>query len=335
MTSIRPRPATITDIARQAGVSTATVSYALNDAPGSRIPESTRSRVRAAADELGYVPHSSARSLRTGTSDVVLYVQLENVRGQLAADFTHELTLGVRELGYTFMQYGAEPHRGVKAARNWARLRPAAVIAGIDRLTPAGVELMRKAGIRVLAAGGTSAAAKELGVSRLAMDHRGVGRVAAEHLLGRGHQDIAAVVPTLDPLRQMGNERLAGLRETAEAAGARVSPFEMDWSPESATALVARWRQEGMPESVFGYNDEFSGLLLGALLDAGVRVPEEVGLVGTDDVMLCRMLRPQLSSVRMDRGDVSDMARCIVDVIRGGPQADFSPWTPTMVERQT
>ncbi|MFF1672897.1 LacI family DNA-binding transcriptional regulator [Nocardiopsis flavescens] len=57
MTSSRPRPATIGDIARRAGVSTAAVSYVLNDAPGgARIPEETRERVRAAADEMGYVP---------------------------------------------------------------------------------------------------------------------------------------------------------------------------------------------------------------------------------------------------------------------------------------
>ncbi|MFD6097589.1 LacI family DNA-binding transcriptional regulator, partial [Nocardiopsis flavescens] len=65
MTSSRPRPATIGDIARRAGVSTAAVSYVLNDAPGgARIPEETRERVRAAADEMGYVPGGGARGRR-------------------------------------------------------------------------------------------------------------------------------------------------------------------------------------------------------------------------------------------------------------------------------
>ncbi|WP_017598107.1 LacI family DNA-binding transcriptional regulator [Nocardiopsis lucentensis] len=337
MTSIRPRPATITDIARRAGVSTATVSYVLNDAPGARIPEATRERVRSVADELGYVPHASARSLRTGTSDLVLHVQMDVVQGPLASRFLHDLSHGLRELGYTLLQYGAERSRGVKAARAWAAMRPSAVVAGDDRLTPAGVELLRKADIHVFAVGTPPERAKELGVSTLTMDHHGLGARAGEHLVGRGCRDIAVVVPREDTLRQMGERRLEGVRSAVERTGpgASVRRYEMDWTPESAAELVGTWVAEGLPDGVFGYNDEFSGLLLGALLDADVRVPEQVGLVGADDVMLCRMLRPRLTSVRLESEEPGATARRIVEAVRERAAVHLSPWKPVLVERET
>src|SRR3954447_11730402 len=68
------RRVTATDVAREAGVSQATVSYVLNDTPGQTIPEQTRQRVRAAMDRLAYTPHAAARALRRGHSDTVLFV---------------------------------------------------------------------------------------------------------------------------------------------------------------------------------------------------------------------------------------------------------------------
>src|SRR4051812_43365688 len=71
-TTGRPRRATSADVAREAGVSRATVSYVLNDTPHQKIPEATRRRVLEAAARLGYAPSAAARTLRTGRSDVVL-----------------------------------------------------------------------------------------------------------------------------------------------------------------------------------------------------------------------------------------------------------------------
>ncbi|MBE2999434.1 LacI family DNA-binding transcriptional regulator [Nocardiopsis sp. HNM0947] len=336
MTSIRPRPATLTDIARKVGVSTATVSYVLNDAPaGRRIPEATRTRVRSVADELGYVPHASARSLRKGTTDLLLHVQADIVQGPLAADFVHGLTQSVRGLGYTLVQYGAERHRGVKAARSWAGMRPAAVIAPRDRLTEAGTDVLRKAGIHVFAVGVAPEESAGTGVSTLNMDHRGLGHTAGRHLVERGYQDIAALVPRTQLLARMGNERLTGLKEVAEDQGAAVRPAEMDWTPDSAADVVAGWLEDGLPDAVFGYNDEFSGLLLGALLDAGVRVPERVALVGADDTMVCRMLRPELTTVRMECQGHDEVARSIVGAVQEDTQVHLSPWSPVLVRRQT
>lgn len=333
MTSIRPRPATLTDIAKRAGVSTATVSYVLNDAPGARIPAATKDRVRSIADELGYVPHASARSLRSGSSNLVLYVQMDVVQGPLASAFLSQLAHDLHGFGYSLLQYDAERDRGVKAARSWAGMRPAAVITGHHRLTPAGVELLRKADIQVFSMGADPELVKGTGVSTLNIDNRGAGELAGRYLLEQGRRDLVGIVPREGILREMGEARMEGL--TAAAGGVSVRRVDMDWSAEDAARIVRSWSVEGLPDGVFGYNDEFSGLLLGALLDVGVRLPEEMSLVGTDDVMLCQMLRPRLTSVRMSGEGTGAVAREIVAALKERTEIHLSPWTPTLVRRQT
>ncbi|MFD6097590.1 substrate-binding domain-containing protein, partial [Nocardiopsis flavescens] len=291
--------------------------------------------VRPAAEVWGFGRGAGARPRRPAPRDLVLYVRSDAAQGPLASEFLHGLSRALRGLGYTLMQYGAERDRGLEAARAWAALRPAAVLADDDRLTRAGVELLAKGGVPVVGLGSDPERARGTGLSTLVMDHRAIGRAAGRHLAGRGYRDLAAVLPAGPPLRAMGGERVEGVREAAAEAGAAVRVHDMAYSPESAAEVVAGWREEGLPRGVFGYNDEFSGLLLGALLDAGVRVPEEVGLVGADDLVLCRMLRPALSSVRMDGESSSATALRIAEVIAGGAEVHLSPWTPVPVRRAT
>ncbi|WP_239648679.1 LacI family DNA-binding transcriptional regulator, partial [Nocardiopsis chromatogenes] len=306
MSATRSRPPTITDIARQAGVSTATVSYVLNDTPGTRIPEATRRRVTEAADELGYVPHASARSLRTGRSDLVVYAMPAVTLGPLAARFLAGLADELQNRGFTLVLHGDGASRGVRAARRWARLRPAAVIAEGHRLTDAAKDLMRRSGTVLVASGG----APDPDLPTLVMDHRGMGAAAGRHLAGRGCRDVAAVVPAEPGLQAMGEARAEGVEEgLREAAGGgddggggdgpAVRRTPMEETPEDAGRIVRAWVRDGLPDGVFGYNDEHTGLLLSALSDAGVEVPGRVRLGGADNLPLCGMLRPRLTSVAL------------------------------------
>ncbi|MFF1672898.1 substrate-binding domain-containing protein, partial [Nocardiopsis flavescens] len=310
--------------------------YFPHSPPGGPPPhESTGDCLPTTPEGGAAFPAAAALPPPTSPRDLVLYVRSDAAQGPLASEFLHGLSRALRGLGYTLMQYGAERDRGLEAARAWAALRPAAVLADDDRLTRAGVELLAKGGVPVVGLGSDPERARGTGLSTLVMDHRAIGRAAGRHLAGRGYRDLAAVLPAGPPLRAMGGERVEGVREAAAEAGAAVRVHDMAYSPESAAEVVAGWREEGLPRGVFGYNDEFSGLLLGALLDAGVRVPEEVGLVGADDLVLCRMLRPALSSVRMDGESSSATALRIAEVIAGGAEVHLSPWTPVPVRRAT
>lgn len=139
----RPVP-TSADVARLAGVSRATVSYVLNNTSAVRISEPTRLRVREAAEELGYVPHAAARSLRAGHSRMVLMPAPSVPVGPLYHRFFAELQSALGRLDYTVVQYGSVGLRGDEAARAWAELRPVAVLVPGSGLGPQGVAVLKR-----------------------------------------------------------------------------------------------------------------------------------------------------------------------------------------------
>jgi DNA-binding LacI/PurR family transcriptional regulator len=311
-----PRAApTSADVARRAGVSRATVSYVLNDTAGGRVGEQTRQRVRAAAAELGYVPHAAARSLRAGHTGIVLLTIPEIVFGPLFSRFLHEMRTGLRAHGYTTVIYGTSGEEAQASA--WAELRPTAVVSSVTSgLTPAGVELLRRSGTRTVLTIGDAPVA---GAHALRLDQADVGATAARHLLAAGHRRIGAIVPTDRSLDPFSLPRLAGVRAAcATAAGSRdvlVDRLDLDYTEESAARLAGRWRESGLT-GLFTYNDEFALLLLSAFQDAGIRMPEEAALVGADDLMLARLTRPRLTTVRQELPAGGTLAGLIDRLIR-------------------
>ncbi|WP_225446827.1 LacI family DNA-binding transcriptional regulator [Streptacidiphilus sp. PB12-B1b] len=304
-------PPTSADVARRAGVSRATVSYVLNDSAGGRISEQTRQRVRAAAEELGYIPHAAARSLRAGHTGIVLLTIPEVVFGPLFSTYLGELRSGLRALGYTTVIYGDSD--GGDHAGRWAELRPTAVLSTVGSgLTARGVELLRRSGTRAVLAIGDQPVP---GAHALTLDQHRVGAVAGEHLLARGHRAIGAIVPADRSLDFFSRPRLEGVLAAYAGQGGRVEPLELDYTEESAARLASRWRESGLT-GLFGYNDEYALLLLSAFQEAGLRVPEDVALVGADDVLPARLARPRLTTVRLELPDGAELAALIDRLIR-------------------
>jgi DNA-binding LacI/PurR family transcriptional regulator len=293
------RPATSADVARRARVSRATVSYVLNGVPSSRISASTRARVHAAALDLGYTPHALARSLRTGRSNLILLPMPPYPPGQVIDSFMELLQARLRELGYTIILH---PERGgltVKAARTWASLRPVGAIIWTDRLSAEALEVLRRAGTAAFL--GVGMQPTELLPSLITEVGQGVGECAARHLVERGHRFIGVVVPREAGIRGLGLERLKGVQRVCREHRVRLRQIELDYDEQQANRLAAAWRRPGAaPTALFTYNDEYAMLLMRAFEDAGVRVPQEVALVGADDLPLCTLLRPRLSSVHLD-----------------------------------
>ncbi|KPI17004.1 transcriptional regulator, LacI family [Actinobacteria bacterium OK074] len=297
MPSPAPRAVpTSADVARLAGVSRATVSYVLNNTTAVRISEPTRRRVHEAAKELGYVPHAAARSLRAGHSRMVLMPAPNVPVGPLYSQFFNELQWALSRLDYTVVQYGGLVAHGDEAARAWAELRPVAVLVPVGGLGPQGVAVLKRSGARAVVTMGPEPVE---GAHALLMDHAEVGRQAAEHLLARGRRRIGVVMPTEPGLEIFSAPRLRGVRSTLDGSGATVTELPMAYEEESATGLAARWRSLDL-DAVFGFNDEYAMLLMGALQEAGVRVPEETAVVGADDLLLGRLLRPRLTTVHLE-----------------------------------
>ncbi|MFH8575149.1 LacI family DNA-binding transcriptional regulator [Streptomyces zaomyceticus] len=304
---------TSADVARLAGVSRATVSYVLNNTSAVRISEPTRRRVREAAEELGYVPHAAARSLRAGHSRMVLLPASHVPVGPLYSQFFNEFQWALRRLDYTVVQYGSVGLEGEEAARAWAELRPVAVVSlGEVQLTGQGVEILKRSGARAVITLGTQ---EVEGTHALVMDQGRVGEVATAHLVESGRRRIGVVIPEEPGLAMFSGPRLDGARRAVEGTDATVVPLPLRYEEESADALAARWRELGL-DAVFAYNDEYAMLLMRALQDAGVAVPEDTAVVGADDLLLGRLLRPRLSTVRIDMVLGRELAELVDRAVR-------------------
>ncbi|MGR4878719.1 LacI family DNA-binding transcriptional regulator [Streptomyces sp. LARHCF249] len=312
---------TSADVARLAGVSRATVSYVLNNAEAVRISEPTRRKVREAAEELGYVPHAAARSLRAGHTRIVLLPTSHVPVGPLYSTFLNELQWALRRLDYTVVQYGSLGLGGDEAARAWAELRPVAVISlGEITLSARNVATLKRAGARAVI---TMGPVSVPGAHALVMNQEEVGARAAAHLVDRGRRRIGVVVPEEDGMELFSAPRLAGARQAvreAAGAGAEIEVLPMAYAEESAAALAARWRGLGL-DAAFAYNDEYAMLLMRALQDEGLRIPEDVAVIGADDLLIGRLLRPRLSTVRIELPTGDHLASLVDRAVREPSEA--------------
>lgn len=303
---------TSADVARLAGVSRATVSYVLNNSSAVRISESTRRRVQEAAEELGYVPHAAARSLRAGHSRMVLMPSPSVPAGPLYSQFFNDLQWALGRLDYTVVQYGGMGLRGDEAARAWAELRPVAVIVPGGGLGPQGVHVLKRSGARAVVIMGPEYIE---GAHTLLLDHGEVGHSAGVHLLARGRRRIGVVTPREPGLDAFSGPRLDGVRRAVEGTAATVTELPLAYREDAAAGLAGRWRSLGL-DAVFTYNDEYAQLLMRALQDERVSVPDETAVVGADDLMLGRLLRPRLSTVHIELPSGQDLAELVDRAVR-------------------
>ncbi|MFF9623601.1 LacI family DNA-binding transcriptional regulator [Streptomyces griseosporeus] len=319
-------PPTSGDVARVAGVSRATVSYVLNNTESGRVSEATRQRVREAARQLGYVPHAVARALRAGRSGIVLLTAPAVTVGPLFAQAYADLQQALAELGHTAVLYGPTRGRGAEAGRRWAELRPDAVLSLMDdRMDEEAVAVLHRAGVGVVLSSGPVPVP---GAHALVTDQEQVGVRAVEHLVSAGRRTLGVVVPDDASLRTFAEPRLAGAERAARAGGG-ITVVRQDLALDEDAA--ARWAERCAADGIdglFAYNDEYAALAVRALQDHGVRVPQDVAVVGADDLLIGRLLRPRLTTVRMDYMPAREIA-ALLDRLIDAP--DTPPETHDML----
>lgn len=324
---------TSADVARLAGVSRATVSYVLNNTSAVRISEPTRRRVHQAAKELGYVPHAAARSLRAGHSRMVLMPAPDVPVGPLYSQFFNELQWALSRLDYTVVQYGSVGLQGDEAARAWAELRPVAVLVPGSGLGTEGVAVLKRSGARAVVTLGPD---RVEGAHALIMDHHEVGRSAGAHLRARGYRRVGVVVPEDPGLEIFSKPRFEGVRQALSGTDASVTEVSLAYDEEAASQLAARWRSLGL-DAVFAYNDEYAMLLMRALQDEGIGIPGDTAVIGADDLMLGRLLRPRLSTVHIDLPSGRELAELVDRAVRepGAPPEAHEVLGATVVHRES
>lgn len=291
----------IKDVAHAAGVSLGTASNVLNR-PGAVSPE-LRERVERAIDVLGYVRNESARQLRAGVSRTIAIVVLD-----VGNPFFTDVVSGAEQAaedGDALVIICNSGHDAARERRHLVRLEEQRVMGIL--LTPVGdgvhplVEQLERRGTCVVLVDRVSPDATRASV---AVDDLRGGLLAGGHLLERGHRDVAFIGgPT--SLRQVA-ERLEGLRQTAAGRASVHVIVSEDMSvragSRAAARLFATWPDPAdRPTAVFCANDLLAIGVLNECLRRGVRVPDELALVGYDDISFATTATVPLSSVRQPR----------------------------------
>lgn len=288
-------PASVKDVAALAGVSSSTVSNYLNHPHV--LGAASRERVRVAIEQLGYVPNESARQLRAGSSKALALILLD-----AWLPYFNELSRGVddvaREGGWSL--FFSNSNRDSAQERRNIDMFEAHRVQGVI-IYPFGdvvprLERLAERGIRSVVVGPIRESAT---VASVLFDDRGGGRLAGEHLLALGRRRILFLG---NPAVDQSNDRLAGLRDAVAGTDASISVTDVPHlatedgllAAEQIIALPAAER----PDAIFAANDMVALGVLTQLLRHSIRVPEEIALVGFDDVDQAHQGVVPLTSVR-------------------------------------
>jgi LacI family transcriptional regulator len=292
---------TIKEVAERAGVSAGTVSNVLNRPE--RVSRRTRTRVLAAIDDLGFVRNGSARDLRRGRSHTIGLVVLD-VGNPFFTDVARGVDAVVEEHGsvLTLVDLGGDMQRQRRHLANLEEQRVQGVlITPVDDEDPRLDELVAR-GVPVVLVDRRSADGRRCSV---AVDDVLGGRLAAEHLIERGHRRLAFVAGPR-AVRQVA-DRLQGASE-AVAATAGAEPLVVVERPglsledgQEAGERLAAIDGATRPTAVFCANDLLALGVLQALTTAGLRIPEDVAIVGYDDIAYAAAAAVPLSAVRQPR----------------------------------
>jgi DNA-binding LacI/PurR family transcriptional regulator len=321
------------DVGRLAGVSHQTVSRVINDS--ARVTASTRRRVLDAIAELGYRRNLAARALATNRTFALGFVVVNaHLSGPSATLIATERA--AESAGYSMTVVSLDTVSRDAVVHGIERLRDHAV-DGIVVIAPTGdavdaaIEVSESTPMVLV----TSCEVADSELSSVEIDQEWGARLAMEHLLALGHTRIAHLSGPMDEFH--ARARAMSWRDTLNDAGLPVLPMiEGDWSPVCGyrEALKAI-QQDPPPTAVFVANDHMALGLLRAFHEAGIRVPQDIAVVGFDDIVGVDQAIPPLTTVRQDHVTVARTAvQLLVDRIGGAPAARVRI-APVLVERES
>ncbi|MEY9854772.1 LacI family repressor for deo operon, udp, cdd, tsx, nupC, and nupG [Catenulispora sp. GAS73] len=322
------------DVAERAGVSIRTVSNVVNGyAP---VSDEKRARVEAAVAELGYRPNLTARNLKSGRTGMLALVVPE-----LDVPYFSELARAVvtkaRQHGYTVVidQTDGEPdrERELIMGDSLATMFDGVILSPLA-LSQADLAQRDPTRSRPLVLLGERIA--ESAYDHVAIDNVEAARVATEHLLDLGRTRIAAVGDQPWETGETAQLRTRGYREAHQARKRKVDEslivttrrFHRANGAEAMAALLQH--PKGPPDAVFCYNDLLALGAIRTLLTHGVRVPEDIAVVGFDDIEAGRYNTPSLTTISPNKATIAWLA---VDrmIARLGKRSDSGPvelWAP-------
>jgi DNA-binding LacI/PurR family transcriptional regulator len=295
--------ATAKEVAERAGVSRTTVSFVLNNVAGMRISEETRQNVLQAAQALDYHPDAMARRMVTGRTKILGFVLSQNLDQALADHFVPTVLNGFSQaaaaLGYKVLFEPIPPEAATGAYTRLVRERH------VDGFALSGPRVdddeLRRVGEQrapVVIMGQLPGSSFPF----VDVDNQGGAALATRHLIGLGHQRIA-LITNAAPVYTASADRLAGYRQALEAAGLPFVPELVrhgNFTPQSGVAAMeALLQADPRPTAVFVASDTVALGALQCLRRNRLRIPEDLAVVGFDDIPLVEFIDPPLTTVRL------------------------------------
>lgn len=313
MTAVPPKP-TLEDVARMAGVSTATVSRCLN-APD-KVVERTRLRVLEAVRELGYLPNFGARAMvarRTNTIGAIIPTMANAIFARGLQAFQEE----ARRLGYQLLVASSSYRADLEeeqARALAARGADGLLLIGLERAETLTAFLAQR-GLPAVVAWTYGA---EAALPTVGFDNRAAMRGLAEEVLRLGHRRVAMISAPVAH-NDRARARLEGLRDALGAAGLDpgLRVIETRYGLDEGGAALARLMQgEAPPTAVLCGNDVLAAGAIRQARALGLRVPEDVSITGFDDLELATLVTPALTTVHVPHQEMGRLAaRCLVEMV--------------------
>jgi LacI family transcriptional regulator len=321
---------TISDVARRAGVSTATVSRVLAGIGRSR-PE-TAAAVRAAAEALGYRPSGVARSLRMQRTRTLGLI-VSDVQNPFFPELVQAADDAARAIDYSILLGSAafDEIRAVHYLNLMVDRRVDGMIVASSQISDASWTWLIASPVPVIVVNSEPPDAR---VASIASDNEGGSRLAVEHLVELGHRRIGYIRGPQS--FTAARPRLVGFRTASAAAGlhpAETPVLRSDGQVESGELVTARMIDEApWLTAVAAYNDLTAIGALRALRAAGRRVPEDISVIGFDDIAAASWVVPGLTTIAQQK---AEMGRLAVDYLARTLDAGDDPPPPEVIRLST
>ncbi|HYL63610.1 MAG TPA: LacI family DNA-binding transcriptional regulator [Candidatus Methylomirabilis sp.] len=286
---------TLKAVASQLGLTPGTVSATLNNSPAARsIPERTKQRIFAAARELNYRPNFFARTLRVKRTFTIGLIA-EEIGDAYGSQVISGIEKYLTEKNYFFLTVVHRHDR--KQLQTYSQML---VERGVEGIITVDTNMLDEASLPTVAVAGHHSVA---GVTNIVLDHKRAARFALEHLKSLGHEDIAFLQGQV--LSADSEDRWNAIVDVAADLNIRIRP-ELTLRIES----IASTPEVGFPvaeellarkqhfTALFAFNDNSAIGAIWALKAAGLRVPEDVSVVGFDDIPAAQFANPSLTTVR-------------------------------------
>lgn len=288
--------ATIKDVAREANVSVATVSRVFNSS--GPVSEETRARIREVAARLRYSPHGAARSLITSKTSTV-GVLLPDLYGEFFSEVIRGMDQTAQRSGYHLLVSSShDAKEEIEAALRAMRGRVDGLIAMSPHLDAPSLVANVPATLPVVL---LNCEVNGHGYDALTIENQSGAYQMVRHLVALGHRSIAMIRGAEG--NYDAEERLRGYRAAMRDSGIEPRPsweFPGDFTETSGfRATASLLTLPDRPTALFAANDAMAIGALSALRDAGVVVPDDIAVVGFDDIPLARYMNPPLSSVHV------------------------------------